>query len=273
MSDDFGTVNVRRGDRAREIEVLRQHYRHHRDSLAGMIADAPTEHLAAEYRRLVQEIDLSIAKLDEIEGRPSEPGMRPSEPGMRPLVTPEEPASIEYDDADAAHDSRSRLALIVVAALIVLAAIGWLIWRSSADRRAPGGEVVEQTTDTATATATTTAVAEETAAPIAPSAPAVLVANPGALEFGVLRKGTRAVRQLEIANNSDEPVTIQVARSACRCLFYAHAPVVPPKAKETLTVTVDGARAKAGELRETIAVTAKGDSTIATTFDVNATVR
>jgi hypothetical protein len=101
----------------------------------------------------------------------------------------------------------------------------------------------------------------------------VLALSPDALDYGILRKGTRAVRQFEVTNGSDQPLTIQVARSACRCLFYAHAPVIPPKAKETVTVTVDGGRAKAGELRETIKVSAKSDPTIAATFDVNATVR
>ncbi|HKO55225.1 MAG TPA: hypothetical protein VJ276_05060, partial [Thermoanaerobaculia bacterium] len=67
MSDEFGTVNVRRGDRAREIEVIRQHYRAHRDALAKMMSDAPTEHLAAEYQRLLHDIDASLAKLDELE--------------------------------------------------------------------------------------------------------------------------------------------------------------------------------------------------------------
>ena len=57
MSDDFGTINVSRGERAREIEVLRQHYRQHREALVRMTSDAPTEHLAAEYQRLIVEID------------------------------------------------------------------------------------------------------------------------------------------------------------------------------------------------------------------------
>ena len=71
MSDDFGTVNVKRGDRAREIEVLRQHYKVHRDTLTQMVPDAPTEHLAAEYKRLIADIDASIRKLDELERVPS----------------------------------------------------------------------------------------------------------------------------------------------------------------------------------------------------------
>jgi len=31
-SDDFGTVSVKRGDRARELEVMRQRYRAHREA-------------------------------------------------------------------------------------------------------------------------------------------------------------------------------------------------------------------------------------------------
>src|SRR5258705_13090803 len=69
MSDDFGTVNVRRGDRAREIEVMRQRYRAHRDTLQRLAADAPTDHLATEYQRLAGEIDVAMAKLGELEGR------------------------------------------------------------------------------------------------------------------------------------------------------------------------------------------------------------
>src|SRR5258708_39606786 len=74
MSDEFGTVSVKRGDRAREIEVLRQHYGTHRDALQRMIPDAPTEQLAAEYQRLVASIDASLRKLDELEGRSTASG-------------------------------------------------------------------------------------------------------------------------------------------------------------------------------------------------------
>src|SRR5436190_18530250 len=87
-SDDFGTVNVRRGERTREIEVMREHYRRHREALAAMMAEAPTEHLANEYRRLLADIDGSLTKLDELEGVTSvETPRAKSEPGMRPLVT------------------------------------------------------------------------------------------------------------------------------------------------------------------------------------------
>ena len=88
-----------------------------------------------------------------------------------------------------------------------------------------------------------------------------------------MRKGTRVTRQFEIANTTDEPISINVSRSACRCLYYEHAPVIPPKAKESVTVTVDGAKAKAGTLHETLKVTAKSDASVGTSFDVIATVQ
>jgi len=40
-----------------------------------------------------------------------------------------------------------------------------------------------------------------------------------------------------------------------------------------VTVTVDGAKAKAGPLLESIKVTSKSDPTVVTTFDVTATVQ
>ena len=68
-------------------------------------------------------------------------------------------------------------------------------------------------------------------------------------------------------------MSIQVARSTCRCLYYEHAPVIPPKAKETLTITVDGAKAKAGALSETVRITKKGDPTVAASVEVSATIQ
>jgi hypothetical protein len=162
---------------------------------------------------------------------------------------------------------RSRVALIVVIAVIALGLIGWLIWRASSDRT-PERPIVEETTAPAAVS-----TAPDTAIAVAPAVSRELSVAPRAHDYGTIRKGTRATRQFEVTNNSDEPVTLLVSRSACRCLFYEHAPVVPPKAKENVTVTIDGARAKAGELRETIKVSAKSNPAIATSFDVTATIR
>src|SRR4051812_24282189 len=102
MGDEFGTVNVRRTDRAREIEILKQHYQSHRDSLASLAENAPTDFLATEYQRLIGEIDAALAKLHELEGR-GEEGSAPrpkTQPGTRPLVHAAGPAAAA-DDASA----------------------------------------------------------------------------------------------------------------------------------------------------------------------------
>src|ERR1041384_3306247 len=99
MSDDFGTISVNRAKYAR-----------HREALQKLAADAPTEHLANEYRRLIGEIDAGMLNV--------EPGR--TDAGMRPLVTtPTAEESFTYDEAPRGG-SGARVALIVVAALIAL---------------------------------------------------------------------------------------------------------------------------------------------------------
>jgi hypothetical protein len=293
MGDDFGTVNVRRGDRAREIEVLRQHYRSHRDALARMIADAPTEQLAAEYQRLIGSIDESLRKLDELEGRPAtQPGTRAippppvqsmTSPGARPL-SPEpvtEPQKYVDEPPPATEPGGSRTLLIIAVGALVIAAIVYLIWRASRDRgtAATGttGSVVEQPVTPATADtiapATTSQPAAATVAPAAQVGGGSLKITPALADYGVVRKGTRAVRQFEAVNGGAAPLDVQVARSACRCLFYAFHSPIPAHGKETITVTVDGAKAKPGAIDEQLAVTSKKDPSISATIGVRAVVR
>jgi hypothetical protein len=260
MPEEFGTVNVRRGERAREIEVIRQHYRHHREALTNLVAEAPTEHLAGEYNRLIQEIDLALGKLGELEGRPSEPGLKPlvTTPPLRDHGFT--PSRMPGDETSAAP-TPARLILIIAAGVLVLAVIGWLMWRASVDER----PVTPIVTETAPVTNTE---------PITPApAPTALAMEPPVHDFGTIRKGTRAARQFEVANNTDQPVSINIARSACRCLYYDYANVVPPNGRETITVTLDGAKAPAGALQESIAVSARRDPSVATSFLVKATIR
>jgi len=279
MPDDFGTVSMRRGDRAREIEILRQHYGKHREALARLIADAPTEHLATGYQGLIAEIDTALRKLDEMEGRaPTSPGTfvdtNPSfktptapgttAPGTRPLMrTQEAPSSSSPYEPTVGAAPQSRLMLIVVAGVVVLALLMWLIWRASSDRKRPTPIVEQRPAVTSAAPAVTPAPAP------APSLKIV----PALADYGTIRKGTRAVRQFEITNTSDHPVQIQVARSACRCLFYDYNGKLAPNGKETITVTVDGARAKIGSLQEQLDVTAKKDPSVRASFGVQATIR
>ncbi|PYQ31895.1 MAG: hypothetical protein DMF56_02000 [Acidobacteria bacterium] len=255
MSDDFGTVNVSRADRAREIDELRQHYRRHRESLHQLAADAPTERFAAEYNRLIAEMDAALAKVDDLQ------------PGMRPLVPPPRGAD-GIADYDAPRSSRSPLVLIVVAALLALAAIAWLIWKPGSDRN-KANAIADRPAATTSASSTTapSTVVEQ------PAVVSVLTATPASADYGTIRKGTRATRQFTVRNESEQPVTMQVGRSACRCLYYEYVALIPPKAKETVTVTIDGARAKAGTLHESVKVTAKNDPSVATSFDVTANIQ
>jgi hypothetical protein len=245
MSDDFGTISINRAKFAR-----------HREALQKLAADPPTEHFANEYRRLIGEIDAAMLNV--------EPGR--TDAGSRPLVTAE-----SYDEAPRSG-SGARVALIIVAALIALAAIGGVIWWASRDR-VKSGTAVDVATATSTTTTTTAApatVAEDTAPPVVAD---VLTATPASQDYGTIRKGTRATRQFELRNAGDDPITISVARSACRCLFYEYRSLVPPKGKETVTVTIDGARAKAGALRESVKVSAKNDPSTATSLEVMAKIQ
>ncbi|HSY47708.1 MAG TPA: DUF1573 domain-containing protein [Thermoanaerobaculia bacterium] len=284
MADDFGTVNVKRGDRAREIELLRQHYKAHRETLTQMVPDAPTEQLAGEYQRLVASIDASLRKLDDMEGRGaaaasagfSETQKMDTTPGNRPLVSPE-PATdhgiANYDGpVDRPAGNGSRVLLVLVIGLVVLGVIGWLIWRASSDHKpASSTQVIEQ--PAATSADTTTVPAVATMAPVAPES-SIRIA-PAVADYGVIRKGTRAVRQFEITNTTTTPLSITVARSACKCLYYEYDTKrkLPAKGKEALTVTVDGARAKAGALEEKVAVSSKDDPKATGTIGVRAVIK
>src|SRR5712664_2193166 len=163
MSDDFGTMSMRH--RAREIEILRQHYTRHRDSLGRLEADAPTEHLANEYQRLISEIDVSMRKLDEVEGKTTpttladtnpvlRTGTAPgtTAPGTRPLLRTQEaaPSSDAGYEPTVSTASQTRAAMIVIAGAVVLGLLVWLIWRASSDRRQQARPIVEAPAMTST---------------------------------------------------------------------------------------------------------------------------
>lgn len=297
MSDEFGTVSIRRGDRAREIEVIRQHYRAHRDALSKMMADAPTEHLAAEYQRLLQEIDAALSKLGELDAQataaaaapvppPPPPAAQPpldrrTEPGSRPLVqppsaTPLPPVGAYEPPMETSPGSGSRVLLIVIIGLVVLGVIGWLIWRAS-DRgaqkpivEAPATTATQPITDTAAVTPAEPTRTATTAPPPAAESDSLKI-SPAMQDYGTIRKGTRAVRQFEVTNLTSQALTVTVARSHCKCLYYDYHAIAPKK-KETFTVTIDGARAPAGDLRETLAITGKDKSALGQ-LEISATIK
>ena len=282
MSEEFGTVSAKTGERARELGRLREHYKNHREALNGLMGDAPSEHLASEYQRLIGEIDAAVRKIDELDttvkttsttpaaaaSADTNPMYRPqtrpgaTAPGSRPLVRPTEP-----DVAPPSGTPGLTVAMMIIAGVIVLGAIGYLVWRPRSTPKAP--EVVEQ--PVTTGTNATSATAPPTIPAAAPAA--LLKVTPALADYGVIRKGTRAVRQFEVVNSSGAPVELQVARSACKCLFYDYKSKLTPNAKETITVTIDGARAKAGPLSEQVEITAKGNPSVNATFTVQATIR
>jgi hypothetical protein len=76
-----------------------------------------------------------------------------------------------------------------------------------------------------------------------------------------------------VTNTGDTAMEIAVTRSACRCLFYDYNGKLPAKGQETITVTVDGARAKVGALKEQVDVHAKKDPSVRAAFTVQATIQ
>jgi hypothetical protein len=259
MSDDFGTVSARR---AKEIEVLRKH----RESLVNMLADVD-----AQLRDLGEITAPAIPPPVVPPPHPARRGQDDESLGSRPIVNTatyeEEPEVVVQPGGG------MRVMAIAGVALLALALIGWLIWRASSDRPA-AGTVIEETTAPATETTAAADTVNDAPEPdtIAPASRLMQV-TPRSHDYGLVRKGTRVTRQFQFRNNSEEPVTIAVARSRCRCLYYEYEALVPPKATETITVTVDGARAKAGQLRETLEIAPKSGGPAATSFDVIATIR
>ena len=282
MSDDFGTVSAKKGDRSREIGRLRDHYKNHRETLSGLMGDAPSEQLANGYQRLIGEIDIAVRKLDELESKATpvstpaplvdtnpaiRPGTRPgaTAPGNRPLVRPHEPMA---SPPVASRNPRAVIVMMIIAAVVVLGAIAYLVWKPRTNPR----PIVEQPVTTAP----TSTISESTATnpPTIPAASAASIkVAPALADYGTIRKGTRAVRQFEVTNSSGGPIEIQVARSSCKCLFYDYKAKIAPNGKETITVTIDGARAKVGTLQEQVNVTAKGDPSVNASFTVQATIR
>lgn len=261
MSDEWNTVNIRPGAGGvlREIDLLRRRYADHRSTLERLAADAPTENLARRYRQLIGELESSMARIEELEmGRSDDPDaehLDDQDPRWR------EPASGAPVDEE--HPRRGVPAILVIlAAAFIIGLLGLLAWnwiRGDAEPEAPA-TIVEPSERTP--------VIEPDALPREIS----LSATPDQQSYGELRRGTRAVRQFEIANNTDETLPITVLRSDCRCLWFEYADTIPPRGTTTLTVTVDGAKAPPGTLRETIQIVTKTDPPVTIAVEVVAEI-
>ena len=261
MSDEWNTVNIRPGAGGvlREIDLLRRRYADHRSTLERLAADAPTEQLARRYRQLIGELEASMARIAELEmGSPDDPNAEP--------LDDDDPRWRESEQAAPPHEERPRRVLSTVlvglAAVFIIGVLGLLAWnwiRGGAEPQAPAS-IVEP------------AEREPVIEPDPEPREIALSATPDQQSYGELRRGTRAVRQFEIANNTDETLPISVLRSDCRCLWFEYADTIPPRGTTTLTVTVDGAKAPAGTLRETIQIVSKTDPPVTIAVEVVAEI-
>lgn len=285
MSDDLNTINANRAKVfGREVEALRKRYLQHRETLGRLTADAPTEHLAHEYARLQRDIDSAMAKLDELE-RGSSPDVTteraplPSPPPPpRPLTQPSSvptagerrawqttPIAPTPEPEPASNGSGLLTIGIVAAGIVVLGVIILLVWYFLSTEKPP-----EALRDKPAVS--TTPVITETQAPPPPVQAVPLSVTPADFNYGTIRKGTRATHQFTLANGTDTPITIATSRSTCRCLWFKHAPSIPPHGTTSLTVTVDGGRAKKGPVDEQVQVSAKGSAQTTATIHVVANV-
>jgi hypothetical protein len=157
--------------------------------------------------------------------------------------------------------SALRKGIIALIAVAAIALLGWFAWSSTrSDDEVPA--VVEES-------ATGTAV--EQPSPTIVEAP--LAVNPPSFDFGAVSKGTRKSERFQLVNNSDQAIPVAVSRSQCRCLWFQHPQIIPPNSTSTLTVTVDGARAKSGNLNEVVTVSSKENAITSADFEVTAAIQ
>jgi hypothetical protein len=271
-NDDLSTVNFKKDKVAKEFEVLRQRYEEHRRALEKLIVESPTESLAGRYADVLMEIDSAILKLQELERGSAEPapasrpvpplpgtaGRTPTLPGLSPAANHPLRRGGEENPPEGTPADRTRTMLIVFSGVALLALLGWLAWNflSGNDEAAP-------------ATATAPAVVEQAPAP----EPETLEIDPAELDYGVVRKGTRVAKSFAIRNNGATPLTLDIPRSACRCLWFDFNGPVPANGTLQLGVIVDGARAKSGQLEESMTIGTKENPEAKATFTVDATIQ
>jgi hypothetical protein len=277
MEDDFETRNMNRAQVARELEAAREKYRAQLRSVQQLRDEAPTEPLADRYRELEAELVDSIRKLDDLLGenrqQHPEPPPEASEPPAVAPPPPPPPAAqippVQYHGAatpasrtsedfrgNQVESDRGRLLAILAGGALALILLGVLVWYFAF--RTPAATIQEQPDPVVTAPA--------------PESAQLLTITPATHDFGVVRKGTRAVRQFRLSNETDEPMEVSVERSVCRCLWYDFESTIPPKEATVLAVTFDGSRAPGGVTREELTISAGPDPSRQVTATIIATV-
>lgn len=279
----------------REVDRLRGVYRDHAETLSRLAASSPSKQLARRYQELIAEINKAIVGLDEVDPdviarrsaerpivtsdpvipEPTPPPPREPAPDQRRQAPPERPILSSYTVAapepEADDGTVLRVALIIGLAIVILGVLALFVWKFSGDRP-PAGKPEPETTATASPGATPADDEPVTPAP-EPKPESLLGVAPQQQDFGVIAKGTSAVRTFELSNRGKSALTLDISRSKCRCLWYDPPRELPAGGRGTLTVRVDGSRAPAGPLAESIEITAKGEPRAVVVVEITADVK
>jgi hypothetical protein len=283
----------------REVERLRSVYRDHAETLSKLASSSPSKQLARRYQELIADINKAIVGLDEVDPdviarRSAERPIVPAEPApAHPPVPPPAPSAADRrQESPAHHDPPERpilsstysasapaageeegtllrIVLIIGLAIVLLGVLALFVWKFSGDR--------------------TPATAEKPAAPAPVAAPppkeepvtpapepkpeSALSVTPQQQDFGTIEKGSSAVRTFELANRGKVAITLELSRSKCRCLWYDPPKNLSAGGRGTLTVRLDGSRAPAGPLAESVEITGKGHRDALAVIEINADVK
>lgn len=285
--EDWSDREIDRGAALdREIDRLRGVYRDHAETLSKLAATSPSKQLARHYQELIAEINKAIVGLDEVDPdaigrksaeRPAQPSERaPAEPPRQPAPStvappPERPVLSSYTasatTAESDDGTVTRVALIIGLAIILLGVLALFVWKFSGARPVPATTAVAEPAVTPATTGDAVAPAPE----LRPPSP--LSVTPQQQDFGIVAKGTNAVRTFEIVNRSKLAYTLEISRSKCRCLWYDPPKSLPAGGRGTLTVRVDGSRAPTGALAESVEISAKGQSDAVAVIEITADVK
>ncbi|MGK2856732.1 MAG: DUF1573 domain-containing protein [Thermoanaerobaculia bacterium] len=294
--DDWSEREIDRGAALdREVDRLRGVYRDHAETLSKLAGTAPSKQLARRYQEMIAEINKAIVGLDGVDqdAITRKTGERPAPipdsekptrekpilpPGV-PIITPQKPdteerpilssytAAAKPEPAEGDDGALMRIVLIVGLAVVMLAVLGLFVWKFSGDRTASsaGAKPVTIVEPPPKEEPVTPAPEPEPASP--------LTISPQQQDFGTIAKGTSGVRTFELANRGKSTLTLQVARSRCRCLWYDLPRPLPAGGRGTLTVRLDGGKAPSGVLSESIGISAKSAPDAVAVFEVTADVK
>lgn len=284
-NDDWSSREIDEGGPAdREMDRLRRLYRNHAETLSTLASSAPTRGLAKKYRELIGDVNRAIVGLDDpgaivsmssderpILADPPEPASPSAPPpaAARPPVPSSsgvkldgqgEPYVMEVEE----DNSLTRIVIILSLAIVLIVVLALFVWKFGSDSRAETKEISKP--------AAAVGVPDKPAA--AQKVPAI-TASPEAQDFGVVYKSTRVAKTFEVFNNTDDDVTIEIERSNCRCLWfdYPNGRVIPVGGQLEISVAVDGSRASAGVLSETVVISTIEPPRVATEVIVSAEIR